>query len=429
MSVFLRNFAGTMDLKIFPPEELTGAAVTLPLSKSESNRQLIIAALTPGAKRRPCAVAECDDTDALLAGLDATSGCVNIGAAGTAMRFLTAYYACRPGVDLTLDGSERMRQRPIAPLVNALRSLGADIEYAAEEGFPPLRIKGRMLEGGSIELDASVSSQFVSALLMVAPTMQHGLSIKLCGQVVSTPYINMTLSLMESAGVSAEADFDTGVIKVAHGAYTGTMPAVEADWSAAGYWFEIAAVSAEPVTLVGLREHSLQGDAAAQKLFEVTGLRSRFDSEGNLELQLTPDAGSGLQVDLSDNPDMAQTLAVTCCLLALPFRFEGLQTLRIKETDRLAALQMELSKLGFITDVEEPGVLIWRGARFDPGESMEPIATYSDHRMAMAFAPAALYYPGLQINNAEVVSKSYPRFWSDLRKAGFTIEEVIKPDA
>lgn len=413
-----------MDLKIYPPEELNQAPVRLPLSKSESNRQLIITALTPGA-RMPQEMAECDDTDALLGALTGPGGYVNIGAAGTAMRFLTAYYACISGAEVTLDGSGRMRRRPIAPLVDALRSLGADVEYAGAEGFPPLAIKGRRLAGGDVELDATVSSQFISALLMVGPTMKDGLRIHLRGSVVSAPYIYMTLSLMEAAGVKAAFDEDAGLITVPCGSYRPSLPPVEADWSAASYWFEIAAVSAEPVTLTGLRPRSLQGDAAVRRLFEVTGLRSAFDADGALQLQLTPDAGSQLIVDFTDNPDLAQTMAVTCCLLALPFRFTGLQSLRIKETDRLAALQMELSKLGFVTDIEEPGCLLWRGARFDPGEEIEPIATYSDHRMAMAFAPAALFFPGLQINGAEVVTKSYPQFWNHLRAVGFTLEEVI----
>ena len=419
-----------MDLKIFPPEELTGTPVSLPLSKSESNRRLIISALTPGGQR-PEAVADCDDVDAMLAALDsAPQGFVNIGAAGTAMRFLTAYYACLPGADVTLDGSERMRQRPIAILVDALRALGADIDYAGAEGFPPLRIRGRMLEGGSLELDASVSSQYISALLMVAPTMQRGLELRLRGNVVSTPYIYMTLNLMARAGVDAEFDENTMTVRVPYGVYRPDPLPVEADWSAASYWFEIAAVSTEPVTLLGLREKSLQGDSAVRRLFKVTGLESEFDRAGELHLQLTPDAGARLEVDFTDTPDLAQTMAVTCCLLSLPFRFTGLQSLRIKETDRLAAMQMELSKLGFIVDVEDPGTLLWRGARFNAGEEPEPIATYNDHRMAMSFAPAALFYPGLQINNAEVVSKSYPRFWSDLRAAGFTLEEVVStPDA
>lgn len=412
-----------MNLKIFPPEALADAPVQLPLSKSESNRQLIISALTRGAER-PQPVADCDDTDALQGAIGITTGRVNVGAAGTAMRFLTAYYACTQGTDIILDGSERMRQRPIAPLVDALRSLGADIEYGGEEGFPPLHIRGRMLEGGDVELDATVSSQFVSALLMVAPTMQHGLRLHLRGRLISVPYIKMTLSLMAAAGAGSEFDEDAGLISVPYAEYQPGLPPVEADWSAASYWFEIAAISTEQVALKGLRPKSLQGDSAVCRLFEVTGLESGFDAEGLLQLQLTPDAGSQLIVDLSDNPDLAQTLAVTCCLLALPFRFEGLQSLRIKETDRIAALQMELSKLGFITDATEEGTLTWLGAQFDPGAEIEPIATYQDHRMAMAFAPAALFFPGLQINDAQVVSKSYPQFWNHLRAAGFTIEEV-----
>lgn len=412
-----------MDLKIIPPEELNQTSIELPLSKSESNRQLIISALTPGAPR-PAKVADCDDTDALIAALDSKSDHINIGAAGTAMRFLTAYYACKQGADVVLDGSERMRQRPIAALVEALRALGADIDYAGAEGFPPLHIRGRMLEGGRVEMEASVSSQYVSALLMVAPTMEHGLELALKGRVVSRPYIDMTLALMAEAGVKGKFDENTNTVSVGNGTYRPTLPPVEADWSAASYWFEIAAVSTETVRLRGLRPKSLQGDYAVRRLFDVTGLQSKFEADGDLRLHLTPDAGSQLGMDFSDTPDLAQTMAVTCCLLMLPFRFSGLESLRIKETDRLAAMQMELSKLGFITDVEEPGTLVWNGARFDPGENIEPIETYQDHRMAMAFAPAALFFPGLQINNAEVVSKSYPRFWNDLRSAGFILEEA-----
>ncbi len=412
-----------MDFIITPPEMLNQEPVQLPLSKSESNRQLIIAALTPGAKL-PARVADCDDTDALLGGLQAPSGStVNVGAAGTAMRFLTAYFATRPGCEITLDGSERMRQRPIAPLVNALRALGADIDYCGAEGFPPLRIRGRMLEGGNVELDASVSSQFVSALLMVGPTMQNGLTLRLKGRIISQPYIQMTLEMMKQAGVESAFNDATGEISVAYAPYQPTLPEVEADWSAASYWFEIAAIAAEPVTLRGLFPKSLQGDSAVGDFFAVTGLGREFLPNGDLELQLTPDAGSQLNVDFSNNPDLAQTMAVTCCLLSLPFRFSGLESLRIKETDRIAALQMELSKLGFITDATEPGTLNWLGARFDPGETIEPIETYQDHRMAMAFAPAALFFPGLRINNAQVVSKSYPQFWNHLRAIGFTIEE------
>ncbi len=418
-----------MDYKIYPPEELTERAVRLPLSKSESNRALIIAALTPGAEL-PRDVADCDDTDAMLAALERTSGPVNVGAAGTAMRFLTAFYAVTPGAQVTLDGSERMRRRPIGELVTALRALGADIEYIGEEGYPPLAIKGRMLEGGDVDIPASVSSQFISALLMVGPTMEKGLRLHLKGRIVSRPYIYMTLEMMDRAGAQTEFDENEQVVTVKPVRYSRTLPAVEADWSAASYWFEIAAISAEPVSLEGLRRKSLQGDAAVANLFKVTGLEASWDSDGLLNLQLTPDAGDRLELDLTDTPDLTQTLAVTCCMLGLPFRFEGVESLKIKETDRLSALQMELSKFGFILEVEDPGMLIWRGARYEPeGEEIDPIQTYDDHRMAMAFAPAAIFFPGLQVNNCEVVSKSYPRFWSDLRAAGFTLEEVEKPAA
>lgn len=412
-----------MNYTIWPPEEMAhDAAIELPLSKSESNRQLIIAALTPGGEL-PQRVAQCDDTDALLAGVRAgLKAEINVGAAGTAMRFLTAYFAVTPGAEIVLDGSERMRRRPIGQLVGALRSLGARIDYLGEEGFPPLRIEGRALEGGEVELDASVSSQFVSALLMVAPTMTNGLKLRLKGKIVSAPYILMTLELMRLAGVESKFDLDYGQIDVPRGVYRPTLPPVEADWSAASYWYELSAISAETLTLKGLRKGSLQGDAIVDKLFSVTGLRSGFLADGSLRLELTPDAGSQLEVDFSDFPDLAQTLAVSCCLLGIPYRFCGLESLRIKETDRIAALQMELSKLGFITDAG-PDFLNWHGAQFDPGERIEPIATYDDHRMAMAFAPAALYFPGLQINDARVVTKSYPRFWDHLRCLGFKIEE------
>ena len=270
-----------MDLKIYAPEELSGAPVKLPLSKSESNRQLIIAALTPGAEL-PRDVAKCDDTDALLAALDRTDGVVNIGAAGTAMRFLTAYYACRPGTDVLLDGSERMRQRPIGPLVEALRTLGCDIEYVGEQGFPPLHIRGCQPKGGTVEMDATVSSQYVSALMMVAPLMEQGMSLRLIGDIVSRPYIRMTESLMKAAGIGVMFDEPEGLVEIPRGTYEPGLPPVEADWSAASYWLEIAAISCEPVQLLGLRPKSLQGDSEVTRLFQPTGLRCGFEEEGSL---------------------------------------------------------------------------------------------------------------------------------------------------
>lgn len=410
-----------MNYRIYPPEEMIETSVTLPLSKSISNRALIINALTAGAAPLTC-VAECDDTAAVRQALADTSASeINVGAAGTAMRFLTALAACTPGRTVTIDGSERMRRRPIGPLVDGLRSLGADISYAGEEGYPPLRISGREMQGGSLTIPASVSSQYISALLMTAPAMRDGLRLTLEGDVASRPYIDMTLGMMAERGITPQVSGDT--ITVPHGSYTAADTPVEADWSAASYWYEIAAISSGFISLKGLRAKSMQGDSRVASLFEVFGLQSEFEGD-TLELTPTPDPGARLYTDLSDVPDLAQTLAVTCCLLSIPFNFTGLSTLRIKETDRLSALCDELLKLGYLLHSDDGNSLRWDGVRFPISDELPAIATYDDHRMAMAFAPAALFFPGLQINDIEVVSKSYPGFWDDLRQAGFTLEEA-----
>lgn len=410
-----------MNYKIYPPEELIETEITLPLSKSISNRALILDALTPGSPAHP-AVAKCDDTDVMIGALaDPTADRIDIGAAGTAMRFLTALMAATPKRTVTIDGTERMRQRPIGPLVDALRSLGADIDYAGEEGFPPLAIRGRRLHGGAIAIDGSVSSQYISALLMIAPVMEQGLTLTLEGDVTSRPYIDMTVGMMRERG--AEVDTTPTSVRVAPGTYTPASESVEADWSAASYWFEIAALSSGFITLRGLRPDSRQGDAGIARLMEVTGLTHEWQEDGTLELLPTPDPGARLIADLSGTPDIAQTLAVTCCLLSIPFRFGGLGNLRIKETDRLQALADELLKMGYPIVIEDDSVIFWDGRRY-PVYEAPAVDTYCDHRMAMAFAPAALYMPGLQINNIEVVTKSYPGFWDDLRHAGFTIEEA-----
>jgi len=409
-----------MNYRIYPPEELIETEITLPLSKSISNRALILDALTPDAVHPE--VAKCDDTDVMLSALaDPAAESIDIGAAGTAMRFLTALMAASEGRTVTIDGSDRMRQRPIGPLVDALRKLGADIDYAGQEGFPPLTIRGRRLTGGSISIDSSVSSQYISALLMIAPVMEHGLELTLEETVTSRPYIEMTIGMMRARGAVVEAS--PSCIKVAPGTYVAVDESVEADWSAASYWFEIAALSSGFITLRGLRGKSLQGDAAVAKLMEVTGLSHEWQPDGSLELLPTPDPGARLVADMSGTPDIVQTLAVTCCLLAIPFRFGGLHTLRIKETDRLAALSDELIKMGFPIETDGDDEIMWDGRRY-PVYEAPAIDTYADHRMAMAFAPAALYFPGLQINDVEVVSKSYPGFWDDLRQAGFTLEEA-----
>jgi len=408
-----------MNCHIFPPEEFIEANISLPLSKSISNRALIINALTPGAIDIE-QVAKCDDTDSMVAALNNQSESINIGAAGTAMRFLTAYFAATPGRTVTLDGSERMRQRPIEALVNALRDCGADIKYLINEGFPPLLINGSKLTGGDISLPASISSQYISALLMIAPTMDRGLTLTLQGDIISRPYINMTLSLMKTWGV--DCDFSGNVIKVAPQAYKPTEFKIEADWSAASYWYAIAALSAGNITLTGLQPHSVQGDSHLVQLFESLGVITHFeDTETTLEP--TPDTCPRLNIDLSNQPDIAQTIVVTACMLGIPFSITGLSTLKIKETDRLEALRTEMLKLGMELIIENDNKISWDGNRL-PISQIPAIDTYKDHRMAMAFAPAAIYIPGLIINDMDVVSKSYPEFWLHLQNAGFKFAQV-----
>lgn len=411
-----------MDYRIFPPEEMIDATITLPLSKSISNRALIINALTPNAIPLQ-RVANCDDTNAMLCALNSSEENINIGAAGTAMRFLTAYFASTPGHKVVLDGSERMRQRPIKALVDALRNCGAKIEYTQNEGFPPLAIYGNNLEGGEVALPASISSQYISALLMVAPLMQNGLTITLEGEITSRPYILMTLSMMSRWGV--ECTFEGNIIRVPHCQYSPIEFDIEADWSAASYWYEISALSAGCIALKGLDEKSLQGDSCLMKYFEKLGVDSQFEDE-ELTLMPSPEQLSHIELDLSEQPDIAQTIAVTCCMLRIPFRLTGLATLKIKETDRLEALKTELAKLSFDLRIEQDSVLIWEGDQH-PVFEQPRIDTYKDHRMAMAFAPAALYIPGLIINDIEVVSKSYPEFWAHLTETGFSCIDASLP--
>lgn len=416
-----------MDYRIIPPEEMIEATITLPLSKSVSNRQLIINALTPNAPRMK-EVAQCDDSSFLQKVLDdsalsADGSIFSVGAAGTALRFLTAYFATVEGKSVILDGSERLRQRPISPLVDALRILGAEIEYTGEPGHAPLKITGHRLHGGKIEMDSSVSSQFISALMMIGPMMERPLKLTLTGETISRPYILMTKALMEQAG--ADVEFERNLITVNPSAYRISTARPERDWSAASYWYEITALSAGFITLPGLSADSLQGDKATAGYFKRLGVNTNVSEEVENALELMPDPEqfSRFEEDLSENPDIAQTIAVTSAMLGIPFHLRGLSTLRDKETDRLAAMQTELDKLGFIVEIRNGSEIVWNGERH-PIFEMPEIATYDDHRMAMAFAPAALYIPGLVIRNAEVVTKSYPGFWDDLKAAGFTIEDT-----
>lgn len=413
-----------MNYRIFPPDGIPEATINMPLSKSISNRMLILNALSP----QPCVnpqLAECADTMAMQQALEGTPEQVNIGAAGTAMRFLTSFFAISAGREVTLDGDERMRQRPIGPLVDALRLCGAHIQYVGTEGFPPLRISGRRLTGGEINIDATISSQYISSLLMVAPLMQNGLVLHLQGEPASLPYIDLTLHMMRLCGVEAEREYLT--ITVPHATYGPVPNMAEGDWSAASYWYEIQALSSGFTTLGGLSLSSLQPDRDAARIFANLGVESAPGEEhGCVDLVASPELTPRLVIDLSHTPDLTPAIAVTCALLGVPFNITGLQTLHIKETDRIAALSAELLKLGVVTESPTPASLVWDGSR-RPIYQLPEFDTYADHRMAMALAPVSIFIPGIVIRNAEVVEKSYPDFWSHLLEAGFQLLDPSLP--
>jgi 3-phosphoshikimate 1-carboxyvinyltransferase len=395
-------------------------SVCLPASKSISNRILILQALS-GNVYPVENISDSDDTKAMLNAFATKKTTIDVGAAGTSMRFLTAYFSQCEGIR-EITGTERMKNRPIGILVDALRRLGAEINYLEKDGFPPLQITGRKLKGGSITLDGSVSSQYLSALMMVAPLMENGLEIRLEGNIVSTPYIKMTIRLMELFGVKTA--WDGNICRIAPQTYTAKPYRIENDWSAASYWYEIAALTNEnpEITLQGLEKNSLQGDSKVTTLFEKLGIKTTFfDSEIQLHVKKNIPLSGLLEYDFTNEPDLAQTFVVTACLMDIHFRFSGLQSLRIKETDRIAALQAELKKLGYPVKNIADNALEWTGERCEP-ESEPLIASYEDHRMAMAFAPACLKAGKIRIDKPEVVSKSYPGFWDDLKKAGFGIE-------
>lgn len=400
--------------------------IQLPPSKSVSNRALIISALAKDGTP-PDNLSDCDDTEVIVDALKRRPYVIDIKGAGTAMRFMTAYLAISEG-EHVITGSRRMQQRPIGPLVDALRYLGADIEYMGKEGFPPLRIKGRPLEGGPLEIAGGVSSQYISALLMIGPTMVKGLKLRLKGSIISRPYIDLTLHIMHEYGAGAEwSDVDT--ITVSPRPYQSRSYRIESDWSAASYWYEILALGDDresSIRLQGLADASRQGDSVARYLFSMMGVKTAFGpiKDGRpsvVTLTRHPRTLPRLDYDFINSPDLAQTFVVACAAMNIPFHFTGLGTLKIKETDRIEALKHEMRKLGYVIRDKDGVELSWNGERCAP--TGEPIDTYEDHRMALAFAPVAIKVPGLRINDPEVVSKSYPNYWNDLRTAGFTISE------
>ena len=414
-----------MQYEIKAPQVLN-QTIKLPASKSISNRALIIHALSGGAIL-PNNLSDCDDTTVIIDALQNNPHEINIKAAGTAMRFMTAFLSVKDGEEHVLTGTERMKHRPIGVLVDALRHLGADIKYAGEEGFPPLRIKGRKLEGGLLEVPGNISSQYISALLMIGPTLKNGLTLRLTGDVISRPYIDLTLWTMREFEADADwSDFET--ISVAPKPYKERTYFIENDWSAASYWYEMMVLSThedDEIRLEGLMDGSKQGDSSVRYIFSLLGVKSTFESkeEGvptTVTLRHTNRCVPRLEYDFVNSPDLAQTFVVCCALKNVHFHFTGLSTLKIKETDRIEAMKKEMRKLGYVIHDKNNSELIWDGERCMP-EIEGGIDTYEDHRMALSFAPASLCIDGLSINNPQVVTKSYPHFWEDIKSAGFEV--------
>lgn len=414
-----------MQYQITAPSRLQHTA-KLPASKSISNRALIIHALS-GGRILPENLSHCDDTEVMVAALKDNPYDINIKAAGTAMRFMTAYLAVKEGEEHVITGTERMQHRPIGILVDALRFLGADIEYVGEEGFPPLRIRGKRLEGGLLQVPGNISSQYISALLMIGPVLCHGLTLRLTGEVISRPYIDLTLWMMREFGADVEwSDYETIVVRPQ--SYEERAYYIENDWSAASYWYEAMALSKDKeatVRLEGLMDGSKQGDSSLRYIFSLLGVKSQFESKEQGVPTVVTLCRSGrcvprLEYDFVNAPDLAQTFVVTCALLNVPFHFRGLSTLKIKETDRIEALKAEMQKLGYVIRDINDSELVWDGTRCEPS-LVSGIDTYEDHRMALAFAPAACCVETLRINDPQVVTKSYPNYWDDLCAAQFTI--------
>tara|TARA_B100000767_G_scaffold193778_1_gene180903 strand:+ start:103 stop:1320 length:1218 start_codon:yes stop_codon:yes gene_type:complete len=385
-------------------------------SKSETNRLLLLQALFKGFQLEN--ISNSDDSKVMQEALESTSEVVDVHHAGTAMRFLTAYFSHLEGHEVVLSGSTRMQQRPIKILVDALRSIGASIVYEKAEGFPPIRIKGKKLLGGTISLPADISSQYISALLLLGTVLEKGLKLNLVGKITSIPYIKMTLTLLNNLGITT--GFKDQLFWVDSTKKIKRInQVVESDWSSASYFFSIVALAKKAkISLTSFKKSSLQGDVDLLDIYEQLGVSSRFEEDTlHLKKENKPLPNS-IQLDLTKTPDIAQTIAVSCYGLGVGCDLVGLHTLKIKETDRLEALHVELTKLGATIKVTNESLHLSPDTNFIENCS---ISTYNDHRMAMAFAPLALKIP-LQIEESSVVSKSYPDFWNDLRKLNFEIK-------
>lgn len=408
MNLLLQTTYSKLNAKI----EVTG-------SKSETNRLLLLQALFPNITLSN--TSNSDDSEVMQMALSGNEEVVDIHHAGTAMRFLTAYFAVKEGREVILTGSSRMQERPVKILVEALRQLGADISFLKEEGYPPIKIKGQKITQSKVTMAANVSSQYISALLLVAPKLENGIELTLEGDITSIPYIKMTLALLNDLNI--QTSFEGNVIKVyPKQEVESKVMTVESDWSSASYFFSLAALSEEAeITLSSYKQSSLQGDSALVSIYKEMGVETHFNGNTITLTKNKKFKHQDVTFDLNNTPDIAQTIVVTCLGLGIGCHLTGLHTLKIKETDRLEALRIELSKLGANISVTNDSLTLV--ATSDINSNVK-IGTYNDHRMAMAFAPLALKVP-IIIENADVVSKSYPDFWTDMEKLGYKVSDLI----
>lgn len=416
-----------MNLKLSFTDTIKDILTTISGSKSESNRLLLLQFLYPNITIEN--LSDADDTILMKKALESQES-IDIHHAGTAMRFLTAYFSMQHGREVILTGSDRMKERPIKILVDALRTLGADIEYLTKQGYPPLRIKGKILTKNKVNISAQISSQYISALMLIAPKLKNGLEITLDGTITSKPYLEMTLELLNQIGVTTW--FENNTIKINPTPIINhSVITVESDWSSASYFYSIIALSeiGTTLTLSSFKNNSLQGDKALVEIYKGFGVNTVFNSNHSITLSKTKKPIiTSYNLQLNNTPDLAQTIAVTCFGLGVKCHLTGLHTLRIKETDRLQALKNELEKLGAITHITENSFSLESHSSFYDIASViqkntPEVYTYQDHRMAMAFAPLALK-TDLIIKEAEVVSKSFPKFWEDLKNIGFQVNEI-----
>ena len=408
-----------MRIRLEYPSSYTGGEIAITGSKSESNRLLILQALFPKITIKN--ISNSDDSKITENALKSTDSIIDIHHAGTAMRFLTAYFSTQPGREIILTGSQRMQERPIKLLVNALKDLGAEISYDKKEGYPPLKIIGKKIIKSKVALQANISSQYISALMLIAPSLEDGLTIELTGQLTSVPYIKMTQTILDELGF--EITFEKNKIQISSAKRIEPKTwTIESDWSSASYFYSILALSRQGnICLSSYKKESNQGDSALSEIYKSLGVVTSFN-RGMINLTKVKDFNftESININLINTPDLAQTIAVSCLGLGIGCKLSGLHTLKIKETDRLRALKIEMEKLGAKVDITSDSLELYPNAKLKKDIA---INTFNDHRMAMAFAPLALKAP-IIINDFEVVSKSYPAFWDDLKRINFS-QEII----